>query len=218
MLHCTECAVSCRCEYTQHCFSCCLSVCEQGEATITMGGQSRLLWRLFCNAASRRERITKWAPFPLVEHCKSQSWLVRCVWQASFFPLCQLLLERSRNCQETGALGTFWFMLLSEFWSVATTQDGLLFTWANCQQLVCDSLRIMRIKLILGVGTDCVCIWQPTFRCSWDCLRHSVEVRGRIGRENVHFVWGVAEFCQHLLAVTLSLAWFHSPNHWTWHE
>lgn len=35
---------------------------------------------------------------------------------------------------------------------------------------------------------------------------------------NVHFVSGAAERSQPLLAVTLSLAWPHSPGHWTWQK
>lgn len=59
-----------------------------------------------------------------------------CVWQTSFAPSSQLLLERSRNRQPTGGCGHLLFLLLLEVWSVATTQCGLLFTGANCQQLV----------------------------------------------------------------------------------
>ena len=59
-----------------------------------------------------------------------------CVWQTSFAPSSQLLLERSRNRQSTGGCGHLLLLLLLEVWSVATTQCGLLFTGANCQQLV----------------------------------------------------------------------------------
>ena len=72
--------------------------------------------------------------FPLAEHCKSQDSEV-CV--AGFvLPSVSAIIRSVQKLPVNWGCGHIRFMPLSELWSVATTQYGLLFAWTNCQQLV----------------------------------------------------------------------------------
>lgn len=192
------------CVFTHHCFSWCLrGSYGAGHCHVSVGSQSRLFWQLFCKVAVRRERVTKQSPLSVSSALQKAGLASECVWQTSFFPLSQPLLDQSRNCQWIGAVGTvdLCYSLSSEVSQLLSMVCSPLEQIANS---LCDSLRIMRINLTFGEGADCVCIWQPTSLCSWDCLRHSMEMRGPYWQGNTHFVWGAAELCQLLPAWTLS--------------
>lgn len=109
---------------------------KQGYATVSMGSESRLFWQLFCNAAMERKGVTK--QFSLsVSLTLQKPGLASEVWVTAFIlPFVSAIISSVQKLPVDWGCRHIWFMLLSEFWSVATTQYHLLFTWANCQQLV----------------------------------------------------------------------------------
>lgn len=150
--------------------------------------------------------VTKWSPLSVSSALQNPG-LASDVCVTDFIcPFVSVIIRKGPEiASHQGAVGTFCFCCSwrSEVLQPLNVVCSSLEQIANSLR---DSLRVMRINLILGEETVCVYIQQITAPCCWDCFRHSSMVRGPCWRKNVHFVWGAAVFCQHLLAVMLSLA------------
>lgn len=158
--------------------------------------------------------VAKRSFFLLVLYCTSEACLMGSVTVINL-SVVSTIIRQVQKVLGSWVCGRIQFVLLFELWSVSTESIWLA-PHLSKLPTACVWLLKNNENLILGEGTDCVCTWQPTSCCSWDCLRHSMEQWAHL-TEKCPFSLRSCWVCQHLTG-TLSLARLPFPNHWTWQK